>query len=78
MLLINLCLTSAIIVVLLLGSLVWGDREYVGIRFLGKHFGRKISVDVDDGALALRGWSTGSLSAGTYQGSVCGYIPHAF
>ena len=65
MLLINLCLTSALIVILLLGSLVWGDREYVGIRFLGKHFGRKISVDVDDGALALRGWSTGSLSAGT-------------
>ncbi len=66
-LLINLCLTSAIIVVLLLllGSLVWEDREYVEIRFLGKHFGRKITVDVDDGALALRGWSTGSLSAGT-------------
>ena len=67
MLLINLCLTSAIIVVLLLllGSLVWEDREYVEIRFLGKHFGRSITVDVDDGALALRGWSTGSLSAGT-------------
>ena len=65
MLLINLCLTSATIVVLLLGTLVWEDREYVGIRFLGKHFGRKITADVDDGALALRGWSTGSLSAGT-------------
>ena len=58
-------LTSAILVVLLFGSRVWEDREYVEIRFLGKHFGRKITVDVDDGALALRGWSTGSLSAGT-------------
>ena len=65
MLLISLCLTSAIIVVLLLGFSVWEDREYVGIRFLGKHFGRKITVDIDDGALALRGWSSGSLSAGT-------------
>ena len=65
MLLINLCLTSAVMVILLLGSLVWEDREYVEIRFLGKHFGRSITVDVDDGALALRGWSTGSLSAGT-------------
>ena len=65
MLLINLCLTSAVMVVLLAGSLVWEDREFVGIRFLGKHFGRSITVDVDDGALALRGWSSGSLSAGT-------------
>ena len=61
----NVILTSAILVVLLFGALVWEDREYVEIRFLGKHFGRSITVDVDDGALALRGWSTGSLSAGT-------------
>ena len=53
MLLINLCLTSAIIVVLLLGFRVWEDREYVGIRFLGIPLGRNITVDVDDGALAL-------------------------
>ena len=57
MLLINLCLTSAVMVILLLGFLVWEDREYVGIRFLGILFGRKITVDVDDGGLALRGWS---------------------
>ncbi len=61
----NVFLTRVFLVVLLFGSLVWEDREYVGMRFLGKHFGRKITVDVDDGALALRGWSSGSLSAGT-------------
>ena len=65
MFLINLCLTSAIIVVLLLGFSVREDREYVGIRFLGIPFGRKIAVDVDDGGLALRGWSSSALSAGT-------------
>ena len=61
----NVFLTSAILVVLLFGSRVWEDREYVGIRFLGIPFGRKIAVDVDDGGLALRGWSSSALSAGT-------------
>ena len=58
-------LTRAFLVVLLFGALVWEDREYVAIRFLGIPFGRKIAVDVDDGGLALRGWSSSALSAGT-------------
>ena len=61
----NVFLTSAILVVLLFGFRVWEDREYVGFRFLGIPFGRKIAVDVDDGGLALRGWSSSALSAGT-------------
>ncbi len=60
----NVFLTS----VLIFGFSVWEDREYVGIRFLGIHFGRKITVDVDDGGLALRGWSSSALSAGTSPG----------
>ena len=61
----NVFLTSAILVALLFGFRVWEDREYVGIRFLGIPFGHKITVDVDDGSLALRGWSSSALSAGT-------------
>ena len=61
----NVSLTCAILVVLLFGFRVWEDREYVGVRILGIPFGRKIAVDVDDGGLALRGWSSSALSAGT-------------
>ncbi len=60
-------LSSVVLVALLLGALVRDrDWNYVEIRFLGKHYGRKISVDFADSALALRGWSSSSFSPGNY------------
>ena len=61
----NVFLTSAIVVLLIVFPSWLEDREYVGIRFLGIPFGHNITVDVDDGGLALRGWSSSALSAGT-------------
>ncbi len=62
----SICLANVLLVVLLLGVLVKEDWEYVENRFFGRHYGRKITVDFADSALALRGWSSSSFSPGNY------------
>ncbi len=57
-------LSSAALVALLFGALAWNNRENPKIHFLVEQFGRSITVDIDDGALALRGWLHDPLSAG--------------
>ena len=72
MLLINLCLTSAIIVVLLLGSLVWGDREYVEFVFLANILAaRSLSTSTTARWPCAAGLPVPSAPV-RYQGSVCG------
>ncbi len=63
-LLTSLCLTNVVAVVLLCGALAIEDNVEWQIRFLNYKFGHKITVDIDDGALALRGWTHDHPRAG--------------
>ena len=61
----NIILTGAVLVVLLLGSLVWEDRENWSLPFIARTlleeilYARRMDVTIDD-TLALTGW-TGEL-----------------
>ena len=63
-LLTGLSLTLVLVAILHIAALIWQDRDYIAVRFLGKHYGKSITADVDDGALALRGWSASQVSPG--------------
>lgn len=60
----SLCLTNAALALLLVAATVWEDRLHQAFEHFWRNPGTRITADIDDGALALRFWSVGTLRPG--------------
>ena len=60
----SICLSMAIAATLHLGAPVWNTTVVQRVGILWNGYGRAISADIFDGALALRGWSGVALGPG--------------
>ena len=63
----SVCLTFALVFLLLLGAPVWEDTIHKRFGFLWRGIGHEISADLFGGELALRGWSDYGLSLGKQE-----------
>ena len=61
----SLCLTNLALAMVLFTTQFWEDSLYPQIRYLWDVAGTPITVDIDDGALALRGWRVAALRPGS-------------
>ena len=61
----SLCLTNLALALALVSIQLWDDSIHPQIRYILNLAGTPVTVDVDDGALALRNWKVAALKPGT-------------